>query len=168
MRDRARTNQSSPATQEACDVDTPPVSDVTVQPSRISVFLHEFSSRRTLSQFIRYVTIGMISFTIEISLLYVFTETVKLWYIYANSIAYIVVFWLIFLLNRFWAFRSKADFKKQMFMTAALFVINLCAQNAMMYLLTDICHVYYIISKVFSVGLVASWNFILYKKVIYT
>lgn len=122
---------------------------------------------RTFKQFYRYLVVGFLSFATETSLLYLLTDHFKLWYLYSNSIAYIVVFWLNFLLNRFWAFQARNNFQRQMVLFLILFIFNLFASNAMMYFLTSVLKVYYLISKVFAVALVVSWNFILYKKVIY-
>jgi putative flippase GtrA len=127
----------------------------------------EFFCQRTFSQFLKYVVVGILSFSTEVSLLYICKEYYKLWYIYGNSIAFVVVFILNFLLNRFWAFKSKEDFKKQMILSGILFIFNFFASNIMMYFFTDILKLYYLISKVIAVGVVVSWNFILYKKVIY-
>ncbi|MCL6557520.1 MAG: GtrA family protein [Firmicutes bacterium] len=156
-----------PLPEEACAA-VSPQANAFLKPFLAADFFQEFFSRRTLPQFLRYIATGLISFAVEISLLYIFTEVAKLWYVYSNSIAYVVVYWVNFLLNRFWAFKSKSNFKRQMFMVALLFMFNLFAQDGMMYFLTHVCHIYYLISKVFAVGLVVTWNFILYKKVIYT
>ena len=127
----------------------------------------EFFNLRTFRQFFRYIFVGLLSFITETSLLYLLTDRFKLWYLYSNSMAYIVVFWLNFLLNRFWAFKSKDNFQRQMVLYLFLFIFNLIASSGMMYLLTSVFKIYYLISKVFAVGLVVSWNFVLYKKVIY-
>lgn len=130
-------------------------------------FLKDFFSRATFMQFSRYVLVGFLSFATETSMLYWLTDHVKLWYIYSNSIAYIVVFWLNFLLNRFWSFKSKENMQTQLVLFLGLFVINLIASNGMLYILTSVFNVYYLVSKIFAVALVVSWNFVIYKKVIF-
>ena len=87
--------------------------------------------------------------------------------LYSNTIAYVVVFWLNFLLNRFWAFNSKEDFKKQIVLYGILFMFNLMVSDGMVYWLHISLKIHELIAKVLAVGLVVSWNFILYKKVIY-
>ena len=52
-------------------------------------------------------------------------------------------------------------------MYLALFVINLFASNGMLYLLNSVFKVYYLVSKIFADALVVSWNFVIYKKVIF-
>ena len=134
---------------------------------RINHFLKGFFTFNTFAQFYRYVLVGLVSFITEASLLYLLTDHLKLWYIYSNSIVYIIVFWLNFLLNRFWSFKSKQNLSTQLVMYLVLFVINLFASNGMLYLLTSVFNVYYLVSKIFAVALVVSWNFVIYKKVIF-
>ncbi len=134
---------------------------------RFNHFFKGLFTFNTFAQFYRYVLVGFLSFITETSLLYLLTDHLKLWYIYSNSIAYIIVFWLNFLLNRFWSFKSKQNLPTQLAMYLGLFVINLFASNGMLYLLTSVFKVYYLISKIFAVALVVSWNFVIYKKVIF-
>jgi len=137
------------------------------QPKFISYIKERIIAETTPEQFIRYITTGFLSFATEVSLLYILKDLCGIWYIYANSIAVFIIFWLNFLMNRFWTFKSRTKFTRQLFLYGILFVINLVASNLIMYLLTDLLKIYYLISKIFAVGLVVSWNFILYKKIIY-
>lgn len=134
---------------------------------RKSRLFEDFFTPDTFFQFVRYIITGVLSFITEISLLFVLTEYAGLWYIFSNTIAYVVVFWLNFLLNKFWSFASRKDFRRQLKLYSMLFIFNLGATSALMYLLTDIAGLCYLISKVLVVGMVVTWNFFLYKKVIY-
>lgn len=131
-------------------------------------FLGEYLNRTTLIQFLKYAANGLICFAVEFSTLYLLTEYAKIWYIVSNSIAFILSTILNFLINRFWTFRSTANAARQFTMAIALALFNLLASNLIMYLLTDICRLYYLFSKIVAIAIIASWNFILYKKVIYT
>jgi putative flippase GtrA len=129
--------------------------------------LQELLSKQITGQFIKYVITGLVSFTTEISLVYLFTEVVKLWYIYSNSMALLAVFIINFSLNRFWAFRSRQPFVKQLIMSGTLFFLNLVAGNAIMYFFTETIRLYYLFSKVIATGMAVTWNFLLYKYYIY-
>lgn len=118
-------------------------------------------------QLVRYLVTGFSSAAIELSLLYVFRDVVELSVIEANSIALTIVFWFNFLMNRLWSFKSKSSLKKQLLMYAALFVFNLGASDLIMHVLVTLLGIQYLLAKVFAIGAVVSWNFILYKKVIY-
>lgn len=118
-------------------------------------------------QLVRYLITGFSSAAIELSLLYIFRDIAKLSVIEANSIALTIVFWFNFLLNRHWSFKSKSSLKKQLLMYAVLFVFNLGASDLIMYVLVTLLGIQYLLAKVLAIGAVVSWNFILYKKVIY-
>jgi putative flippase GtrA len=70
-------------------------------------------------------------------------------------------------MNRFWSFKSKTSIKGQLVAYTLLFAFNLLASSAIIYILTDFLGFIPLISKLFAMGAVVSWNFILYKKVIY-
>jgi putative flippase GtrA len=129
--------------------------------------LSDFLTPASFNQLIRYLITGFCSAAIEISLLYIFKVLLKLALIEANSIALTIVFWFNFLMNRLWSFKSKSSLRKQLLMYGVLFVINLGASDLIMYLLSTLLHLQYLIAKVFAIGAIVSWNFILYKKIIY-
>ena len=121
----------------------------------------------SLGQITRYLVTGFSSAGFEFTLLYVFRGIAGLSVIAANTAALSIVFWFNFLMNRLWAFKSKMKLSKQLPMYLALFVFNIVVSDLIMYLLTDMLQIQYLLAKVFSIGAVVSWNFVLYKKVIY-
>lgn len=127
----------------------------------------DFFERRTAQQLVRYLLVGSLSFVMEWSLLFCFHKVFGLWYLYANSAAFIIVFWLNFLLNRFWSFQSQERFGRQILLYGILCLVNLGISNLMMFALHGFLKIEVMIAKVFAVALIVSWNFILYKKVIY-
>ncbi len=138
-----------------------------VSGSLFKKFISDFFTASALSQFGRYLVTGFSSFGLEYLLLYVLTEYAGLWYIASNSIAFLVSFWFNFLLNRYWSFQSRYSFPKQLLSYGVLFVINLCISNMLLYIITDVFGVVYLISKVIVIAVITPWNFIIYKKIIY-
>jgi len=157
-------------------------------------FFSELLTPETFSQMKRYVITGFTGFAIEYALFFSFyyyifkrffpagyplaksiaencfnydlkADTYS--YLFANAIAYVVVFWFNFLVNRIWSFKSKVNIFKQLGQYAVLFVFNLFATSALLWLLSDKIGIIPAISKVLVMGLVVCWNFVLYKKVIY-
>lgn len=118
-------------------------------------------------QLVRYLVTGFSSAAIELSLLYIFRDIANLSIIEANSIALTIIFWFNFLMNRLWSFKSKSSLKKQLLMYGVLFIFNLGASDLIMHILATMLGIQYLLAKVFAIGAVVSWNFILYKKVIY-
>lgn len=134
---------------------------------RKTKYLSQFLTPESLGQITRYLITGFSSAAIELTLLFVFIDIAKLSIIVSNSIALTIVFWFNFLMNRIWSFKSTANLKKQLAMYLILFVFNLGASDLIMYLLTTRLSLQYLLAKVFAIGAVVTWNFLLYKKVIY-
>jgi putative flippase GtrA len=124
-------------------------------------------SRQTIEQMRKYIITGVISFGSEYAIMYILTSFFHIWHITSNTIAILIVFWVNFFLNKYWSFKSDKKLVKQLILYLLLFAFNLGASNVIMYCFTDIWGVSYLISKVISTGMIVSWNFIIYKKVIY-
>jgi len=129
--------------------------------------LSSFLTPQAIGQLKRYLVTGFSSAAIEFILLYILRDLLRANLILANSVALTIVFWFNFCMNRFWSFKSTVDIKKQLVMYAFLFVFNLGASDLIMYLLASKLSLHYMIAKVFALGIIVSWNFVLYKKVIY-
>lgn len=130
-------------------------------------FLSDFLTDKALAQFKKYIVTGCTSFCLEYTIFYILYRYLGMWYILANTITYMVIFWFNFLANRLWSFQSKDNLKRQLTLYGILFAFNLAATNGLMYFLSDMVGVTPLISKILVMGAVVSWNFILYKKVIY-
>ena len=143
------------------------ISDTVMEKLKKTRYLSKIATPEFVGQFSRYLITGFSSAAIELTLLFVLRDTAGLTVLAANSIALTIVFWFNFLMNRFWSFKSKADIKRQLVMYLVLFVFNLAASDLIMYLLTVKLSLQYLIAKVFAIGAVVCWNFILYRKVIY-
>lgn len=143
------------------------ISDTVMEKLKKTRYLSKIATPEFVGQFSRYLITGFSSAAIELTLLFVLRDTAGLTVLAANSIALTIVFWFNFLMNRFWSFKSKANIKRQLVMYLVLFVFNLAASDLIMYLLTVKLSLQYLIAKVFAIGAVVCWNFILYRKVIY-
>ena len=134
---------------------------------RKNKILGEFFTPNALIQLIRYLITGVSSAALEFSILYVLTNYAHMWHIFSNSISVFVSFWFNFLLTKFWTFKSRNNFYRQLGMYTILFFINIGISNAVMYLFTDVLSFHYMLSKVVASGVIVCWNFVVYKKVIY-
>ena len=129
-------------------------------------FFSEFFTDTAQKQFKKNLVTGFTSFGLEYTI-FTLCNWVGLWYIYSNTIAYVIIFWFNFLMNRFWSFQSKDNLGRQLVLFGMLFAFNLGATNVLIYFLSDIIGIIPAISKIIVMGAVVSWNFIIYKKVIY-
>lgn len=132
-------------------------------------FILEFLNFKTFMQMVKYVVTGGVSFISYISLLYILTEWLDIWKYISLTISYITVFWLNFLLTKYWTFEAKQSngTKRQLILYTCLSLVNLLLTYLIVHILTDIFGVYYIISTVICNIMIVGWNFILYRKVIY-
>lgn len=138
--------------------------------------LKDFMNPETLGQFIRYVIVGLSGFILEYTLFLVLRDMLKINELLSNIMVYSVIFWFNFLLNKFFSFRSRNNFKRQLFYYGILFVFNLVVGNILLfsgirYLLVlsfgeGSWPVLYL-PKILIMFFIVSWNFVLYKKVIY-
>lgn len=125
------------------------------------------SADGSLGQMVRYAATGLTSAAVEFTLLFILKDIAGLSLIAANTAAISVVFWLNFLMNRLWTFRSTMKLRSQLPRYLVLFFANMGASDLIIHVLADKLHIKYLLSKFFSLGAVACWNFVLYKKVIY-
>lgn len=141
-----------------------------------SRLLKDFFNPETLGQFIRYFIVGIVGFALEYTLFIVLRNSWRIDELLVNIMVYTVIFWFNFLLNKFYSFKSRSNFKKQLFYYGILFVFNLVVGNVLLfsgirYLLVlgfgeGSWPVLYL-PKILIMFFIVSWNFILYKKVIY-
>jgi putative flippase GtrA len=130
----------------------------------------------SLGQFLRYILVGVFCFSVEYAMFIILRNALTIGEILVNIIVYTVIFWLNFLLNRVFSFRSKSDFKRQLFLYGILFFFNLVVGNVLLF--SGIRSLLVLLSgegswpvlylpKILIMFFIISWNFILYKKVIY-
>lgn len=103
--------------------------------------LNKFLTPETLGQFIRYIITGIVCFSVEYSLFIFLRSKLTISEILVNVIVYSVIFWLNFLLNKFFSFKSKSNFKRQLFLYGLLFVFNLIVGNILLF--SAIRHVWF-------------------------
>ncbi|MCX8128685.1 MAG: GtrA family protein [Clostridia bacterium] len=134
---------------------------------RSSEYFRDFLNKEAVIQFIRYIISGISAFTVEYLFFRLLLDTFNIQKFISNSAAMLVGFWFSFLLNRFWSFGSKTGFMKQLSLYSILFLINLVISNLLMLVFSDILHITPSISKAVIMGMVAVWNFVIFKKIIY-
>lgn len=130
-------------------------------------FFSEFFTYKAFIQLRRYLVVGFSTVGLETLVLWILKEYIGINLIVANTMAYTISFVFNFYLNRTWSFNSKSDISFQLKAYGVLFVFNLFASNMIIHLLTNVVGFYYMLSKFISIAMIVSWNFILYKKVIY-
>lgn len=142
----------------------------------VNRILGKFFKRETFGQFVRYIFVGIVSFTIEYTLFVVLRNALTLSELLVNIIVYTIIFWINFLLNKFFSFQSRNNFKRQLLLYGILFIFNLIVGNILLFSGIRYCLVLLsgegswpvlYLPKILIMFFIISWNFILYKKVIY-
>lgn len=122
----------------------------------------------TFIQFFRYIFVGGFAFLADAFVLWLFEKWMH--YMAAAAIAFVIGLIVNYLLSIFFVFSESKKVKnkaKEFTVYAVIGVIGLGLTEVIMFLLTDVCHVYFLISKVVAAVVVLIWNFVARKKVLY-
>ena len=113
-------------------------------------------------QFFRYVIVGGFSFVVDYGLLFVLTEYAGFHYIVSATLSFIAGLVVNYLLSTRWIFRNSklSSTTVEFIVYGAIGVVGLVLNNILLYLFTDVLHIYYMISKLITAALVMGWNFV--------
>ncbi len=118
---------------------------------------------------VKFGIAGIIATATHFALLFILTDIFGLWYLLSTSLAFLVAFMVSFFSQKFWTFGDKR--KQGMYKQMGgyfLVVSSGMAVNAVgMYALVDYANLYYLIAQVIMSGLVAIYNFLMYRFVIF-
>lgn len=120
------------------------------------------STNNWVVQLFRYLFVGGVAFLVDYSLLYVFTEWAGLHYIVSATLSFLAGLTVNYLISTRWIFKSGTVVKNRMGEFAVFGLIGvagLLLNNLLLYLLTDLCDVHYMISKLAVTVAVMLWNF---------
>jgi putative flippase GtrA len=120
-------------------------------------------------QVLHYIFAGGVTFTVEycifLALFYMFSASGFV----ANTISFVIALGVSFSLNKLWVFRAAGNGKawqKQTFFYVGLSLFNLTTTNAILHYLL-LFSVPAFVAKLLVIGLVACWNFIIFRKFIF-
>lgn len=124
---------------------------------------------RKHAKILRYLFSGGTSAVVDLVLLHVFVEYFHIWYIISAALAYLIAFWVSFVMQKYWTFQNtdKTRIHKQIVMHFSLGATNLLLNTVIMYVLVDFAHVPYLLAQIISSGGLAIISFTLYKKYIF-
>lgn len=124
-------------------------------------------SKTAAVQLLKYLTVGVVSVGLETTLFWWLFHQLHIMWVVSNSLAIFITFWFNFFLNRLWSFQSRGSLTRQLVLYVTLLCFNLLMSNLIIYMLADKGHLDYIVAKLISIAFIVSWNFVLYKTVIY-
>ncbi len=134
-------------------------------PNFLKKFLLQFWTHR--DQFIRYFTIGVSAYLLDIGTLYLFKEKLHVRETLAVIMNQPIIIIYVFLLNRFWSFKSTGIAYKQLVRFFVVAGSNYLIATAWIWLISEQLGVQYILARTANIILAISWNFLLYKYWVY-
>jgi dolichol-phosphate mannosyltransferase len=103
----------------------------------------------------------MIGVIVNASLLYILTEYIQMYYIYAGAISVEISIISNFIWNDLWTFKDIRNRPKWQrfvsFQLISIFAIGIYV--ILLYIYTDIFHIYYLISNLMTIPVTVCWNY---------
>lgn len=120
------------------------------------------------TKLIRYAATGLATFVIEYSLFIFLVYGLKLAPWLGQSVSYVAALIANFLLLKYWTFQEEKSTKviSQAPKYATLVLFNLPVTTLLMHILT-VHHLKPFLAKLVVVGLAATWNYVIYEKIIF-
>ncbi|WP_413827345.1 GtrA family protein [Methanobrevibacter sp. UBA313] len=114
-----------------------------------------------LLQFFRYIFVGGTAFVIDFGLLYVFTTYLGIYYLISAVLSFLISVLVNYVMSTKWVFNQDKINNKLVEFNLFILIstIGLVFTEIILYLLTDMCGIYYMISKIIASILVLFWNF---------
>ena len=128
--------------------------------STVSAFLMRHTDS-TLVQLLRYTFVGAIAFIADLSLLFIFTEYLRVYYLVSAAAAFLLGMAVNYTLSIFWVF-NKRIFSSRHFefaIFALIGIVGLSLNEIIIWFFTEHIHFYYLFSKIISAVFVYLWNF---------
>lgn len=116
-----------------------------------------------ISQLFRYAFVGGLAFIADFGLLYLLTSQCGLYYQLSACISFIAGLTINYFFSIAWVFnknRDRTNNVAEFLMFAMVGIFGLGLNALIMYILTDLIGMQYMVSKIFSTIVVFGWNFI--------
>jgi dolichol-phosphate mannosyltransferase len=139
------------------------IRDLQIMRERVEEFITLVYGRRyTIAKF---VISGSTAGFVELGLLYVLTRYLGLYYLVSSTVGFVFAVAVSFTLQKFWTFENTSItyIHKQAAMYLGLGVTNLGINAAIMLLLVEVFHLWYLLSQLLACATMAGSNFLIYN-----
>ncbi len=104
----------------------------------------------------------------NLSILFILTHWYGLWYLYSSIIAASVATIVSFILQKLWTFQNfSSAVHKQFPLHVTLGLVNIAVNTAILYVLVEYFHIWYLIAQIISGIILAFVNYFTYKTYIF-
>ncbi|MFX0069763.1 MAG: GtrA family protein [Candidatus Hermodarchaeota archaeon] len=128
----------------------------------MSTLLKKFFSKSFLKQLIQFAIVGAIGTLVNLSILYLLTEFLNVYYIVSEIIAFFVSVLNNYILNKVWTFKEKIQqvlFKKYIKYTL-ICLLSLIVNLSVLYLLVENFNFWYVFAEIVAIFISFIINFI--------
>lgn len=125
---------------------------------------------KTTHELVRYFLASLVALVVDGGLLVLLTTYTSLGYLVSGAISFSLGLIVIYLLSVTWVFDARAVKSRglEFSLFASIGVIGLLLNELILWLLTDYAGWFYLASKVASVAVVFTWNFIARKSTLFS
>lgn len=120
-------------------------------------------------QIIKFLISGSTAAGTNFIILFILVDLVHIWYLLASGISFLISFFVSFSLQKFWTFRNKETdaIQKQAVMYFMVTIFGLLSNLLFMYIFVDILHWWYMFAQFVISAVIAVFNYIVYKSIIF-
>ncbi|MDA3939481.1 MAG: GtrA family protein [Spirochaetia bacterium] len=126
-----------------------------------------FVSRNSykLVEFLRYFLVSVVSLGTDFLLLYLLTSLAGLHYLVSAVVSYFAGMFVNYFLSTYWVFtkRKISNRAAEFTVFAIIGIVGLGVNELLMWLLTEVVLLHYLISRIFSAGIGYVWKYIVRK-----
>ncbi len=119
-----------------------------------------------VKRFLRFCSVGLLGVFVNEGALRFITETGGLYYVYSSALAAEIAIVSNFLFNEFWTFRDRSSQRpgvanrlRRFLKFNLICVIGVILNVVVLWALTDLAGLYYLISNLFGIGVSTLWNY---------
>ena len=144
--------------------------DIVVAPEGESAPSMEALGSDTMREFIRYFAASALALAVDAGTLALLTSGLNIPYLISGGISFTLGIIVIYVLSVRWVFETRAmrDARSEFLLFAGVGLIGLLINEGVLALLTGVFGFYYLLSKVASVVIVFTWNFIARKFLLFS
>ncbi|MBI2673860.1 MAG: GtrA family protein [Candidatus Zambryskibacteria bacterium] len=119
---------------------------------------------------VRFLFSGGLAAAANIIPLFVLVHFFYIWYLLAAVVAFITAVAVSFMMQKFFTFNdyTREKIKQQTVLYLGIQIFNLCLNTLLMYVGVDLLHIHYILAQVLISGMMAVYNFFVYKHLVFT